>query len=321
MVKNSFPKNSLLKFRERKSSIGNASSTSGQSTDQPKKFLRNTTLNQIINEIIIGFCQKLMDFNLRKRLIYYLVLIAFGSILCDGAPGLIKALVPYKTEKGHFLNQYFVKLGWFWTLVLLIPFQALTRKSIENRDKWYDLRDVIRVCLITLSWYFSVNSFNYIESSTAKCSQLSIKSRSACLNKGWSWYGFDISGHTFILLFSNLVLIEESKVIAGFENLGYLLDSRWQEQRRLNKEFKHYDLYLKLLVPIRVLFISITFLSLLWEFMLIQTVLHYHNFLQKMIAFVWSLGCWYVCYRIILPSNLLNLLSMPLKTPTELAES
>ena len=39
-----------------------------------------------------------------------------------------------------------------------------------------------------------------------------IKDKSSCRNSGYVWLGFDISGHCFLLVFSNLVILEEVKV-------------------------------------------------------------------------------------------------------------
>ena len=323
--------------------------TAGSSKDKqktkddppPKKYLRETGFNQMINEMIIGVCQMYTEMDIRKRLQYYLILIVIGGILCDMLPGLVRALLPFRTQKDNPLNQYFVKLGWAWTLVFLIPFQCLARRSISNSAKWYDLCDLSRIVITTLIWYCSIATFNYIEVSTGKCNQLSIKSRRECLRKGWNWIGFDISGHTFLLLFANLILFEESRIINGFENFGYLLDNKNQcarkkalneirnenktENRSENKEenpknIDHYDLYHRLLVPVRALYILMTLLALLWDFMLIQTVLNYHNLMQKLIAFAWSVGAWYFCYRLLFPLNLFGLISSPMRTPSELKE-
>ena len=315
----------LLKFRDRKSlfpTTNVASKDKQQPKDeQPiaKKYLRETGFNQLINEMIISICQKYMEFNLARRLIYYGLFILIGSILCDQVPGLIRSFVPFRSEKDSFLNQYFVKIGWFWTLVVLMPFQCLTRKSIDNSAKWYNVSDLARILITTSIWYFSIYTFNYVELSTSKCDQLTIKSKRECLRKGWNWTGFDISGHTFLLLFANLILFEESKVINGFENFGYLLDARNQEVKKLtNQNYDHYNLYHRLLLPVRVSYISMTFLALLWDFMLIQTVLYYHNFLQKLIALIWTLACWYFCYHCLFPLKLFNLNLMSARTPTEL---
>lgn len=355
MAKSFASKNSsLLKFRDRKISMDTASSSSssskGKKDDSPptKKYLRDTGFNQMINEIIISVCQMYMELDVRKRLQYYFILVVIGGILCDMLPGLVRTLLPFRTQKDNPLNQYFVKLGWAWTLVFLIPFQCLSRRSISNSSKWYDLRDLTRIGITTLIWYCSIATFNYVEVSTGKCNQLSIKSRRECLRKGWNWIGFDISGHTFLLLFANLILFEESRIINGFENFGYLLDNKNQAARRKAldesrneaknenknanrnrneikthespKNIDHYDLYHRLLLPVRVLYILMTLLALLWDFMLIQTVLNYHNLGQKLIAFVWSVGAWYFCYRALFPANLFGLISMPMRTPSELKE-
>lgn len=45
-----------------------------------------------------------------------------------------------RTQKRNFLNLYFVKLGWLWTFISLIPFFLYTRFYLVKRSKERELR-------------------------------------------------------------------------------------------------------------------------------------------------------------------------------------
>lgn len=323
----------LLKFRARSDSLTSFSKDTnvasraaqkflpGSLEGQPKKFLRNTGFNQVINEIIISICRKYLEMPMRKRIIYYLYLVIFGGILSDFMPNFLQTVVPFKSEKHHFLNVYFVKLGWFWTTLFIVPFLILTQRVIENRRHWFEWKDLGRVILATGLWFLSTSLFIHIEHATGSCSHPTIRSKDQCSKGGHYWHGFDISGHTFILLYSALMIIEEAKVMIGFENFGYLLDSRAQYLKKMHdKHCDHNALYAKYLIPIRVLFICLTLLNIVWDFMLIQTVLFYHSFFQKLLAYFWAVFLWYITYKLLYPSRFLNILCLPERPPQNLPE-
>lgn len=147
----------------------------------------------------------------------------------------------YKIEKQNILNQWFVKLGWFWTTVVILA-------NIQRADNLAEA--VSKYISSTMIWYFSTNLFQLLDNAI----------------------GFDISGHTFLLIFSNLLISSES---------------------RLSDK--------KLAQPIRV---STLLLTTLWDFMLIQTALYYHTVLQKVIAAVWAIGSWYFLHTLFNESSL-----------------
>lgn len=153
----------------------------------------------------------------------------------------------YKVEKTNILNQWFVKLGWFWTSSLVLTLLLL---SIRDDDKESVSKAMFKVIVSTAIWYISVSFFQYVDSTT----------------------GFDISGHTFILVFSNLLITSELKLFTAIE------PSR--------KRFVHVQTFKILLLA----------LSILWDFMLLQTALYYHTMLQKMIAAIWAISSWYTLH-------------------------
>lgn len=126
---------------------------------------------------------------------------------------------------------------------------------------------------------------------------------------------FDISGHVFILVFSNLIFIEECSIMSKWESMGDRLTGLSQEflslepstlvsvlnnsaNRRLFYTWLRYRTHATI---IRVLFGLITTISLLWDFMLIQTALFYHTMIEKLLAFIWALLCWYISYYQLFP--------------------
>lgn len=87
---------------------------------------------------------------LTKRLLAYFSLIIIAGLVRDfllaspSSPLPISVLewinLNLRTHKRNFLNLYFVKLGWLWTFISLIPFFLYTRFYLIKRSKERDLR-------------------------------------------------------------------------------------------------------------------------------------------------------------------------------------
>ena len=142
-----------------------------------------------------------------------------------------------------------------------------------------------------------------------------------CLKSGAFWSGFDISGHVFILIYSSLVLIEESRPIIGWEYIKEHL--RLEEHKRKtpqdnspssnplrNLESNELStlkiLYEKYTPIVRLLFVAITLLQLLWDIMLVTTMLYYHRMIEKIIGGVIAICTWYFTYQAWYPSKLIG---------------
>ena len=253
----------LLNFRRRTS--GNTSMASSGSSNniedgaQTKNFkylTTDTSLGHVLTMIVLRICRKItIDVPLKIRFLYYFCLVIFGGILSDFAPVFCRAIMPIRTSKGNILNVYFVKLGWGWTLALLSPFIIMTssilypgpqvasnqdgNRESRKQEKFSQVisifqklvtKDLTRIVVCTLVWYFSVNLFVSIESVYGSCavqsgnsttSQVTSKfsSKYSCSKQGYIWSGFDISGHTFLLMFSILCIIEETGIMSGWSHL------------------------------------------------------------------------------------------------------
>lgn len=379
---------SLLKFRRKASAMA----TSSEEAIEPGYLTTDTSFSHVVTMIVLRICRKyVLDPSMFKRLLCYFVLIVFGGIVADFAPILVRAFMPVRTAKDGILNQYFVKLGWAWTLALVVPFVTMTSQVMStfvSKDEAdalkesqvlvsagpsgsprYNTRstsrlsssnvttvdgdvqvnasgdseepskmskaitlffkvasfalnkDVMRIVVNTVIWYISVNSMVSIERNYGSCSTsplatgtgaksagglfIASNSKRDCTSKGGIWTGWDISGHTFLLMFSVLLLIEETSIMDGWEPFGHHLNA---ENQRFTKELKigshrQFNSFNYYCAFIRVNFILITLLIILWEFMLMQTALFYHTMVQKAIAAVWATISWFVLYRIVYPSR------------------
>lgn len=56
---------------------------------------------------------------------------------------------------------------------------------------------------------------------------------------------------------------------------------------------------------IRTLFIALTGLAVLWDVMLVGTVLYFHTMVQKVAGGILAVLCWYFVYRFWYPSSVL----------------
>lgn len=272
-----------------------------------------SSVKNVILMMIQHVCRKLLFMDIKLRVFIYLGFIFFFSILADVLPvpkGLASTL---SVSKGNILNTYFVKVGWGWTLLLGLPFCALTSfvYCCGKRDRI--LKHVSRFLISTFFWYFWTASYNYVESMFGRCNvkDMKMQSKPVCLGKGYYWQSVDISGHCFILLYSTLILIEECRVIIGWEGVADMI--REEEYNRSKCETNSNILsplrnlssdefeklkasYPKLTPYIRTLFILITCLIIIWDIMLVTTVLFYHNMLEKLIAALSAIITWYFTY-------------------------
>lgn len=113
------------------------------------------------------------------------------------------------------------------------------------------------------------------------------------------WKSFDISGHTFLLIYCTMCITEELKVFRGWGDLKELLSRSDDypsglspgELQMAKSLYERYD------KNVRILFVALTVLVLIWDFMLLVTQLFYHKFAHKLIGALMAIGCWLATYR------------------------
>lgn len=215
-----------------------------------------------------------------KAAIYWLVVLA-GSFIHQFLP------LPqsYLSNKRNVFNVYFVKLGWGWTLGLLIPFISSTSSVYTSFNPTAMLKHLSRMAVGTFGWYFWVNLFVYIEELTGQCEgEETLSSKKSCYLQGFHWDGFDISGHAFLLIYSALVISEEIQV------------KRWWSTAQRNQ--RGTTMFDRISPLADVLFICISLLLVLWEFMLVCTTVYFHTVHQKVLGALIALFTWYVTYGV-----------------------
>lgn len=293
----------------------------GQEKNDPKgtkPTVEKFSVQNVLLMMLQHCCRKLLFIDVKLRVFAYLAFIFIFSVLVDVLP-LPKALQSFLyVTKGNFLNRFFVKVGWGWTLLLGLPFCALTSFVYCCGRRERVLKNIFRFAIATFFWYFWTNVFLYIESVVGRCNVKDSKyqSKSMCIGKGFTWTSIDISGHCFILLYSALLLIEECRVINCWEGIADLIREedyiRSVEggptihcpMRSLSAdEFQKLKAaYPKLTPYIRTLFILITALVIIWDIMLVTTVIFYHNMIEKLIAAFTAIISWYITYYLWFPN-------------------
>ncbi|KAK2825074.1 hypothetical protein Q7C36_019001 [Tachysurus vachellii] len=230
--------------------------------------------------VVMNKSLPLLTYNRRYLALFFFAVCCAGSLLKD------LDVVP----KSHFssrtnpLNVYFVKVSWGWNLVLLIPFIFLSNSY--NRNLMFVSKRLASLVVATAYWYICTEIFFYIENVTGKCYespdmekiQEGFSTKTECKNAGNYWEGFDISGHSFILSYSTLLIMEEMvpmlHLVKHCTTRPIILDA---------------------------LYLALSAISLIWVWMFACTSVYFHNMTQKLLGtgigvFGWCVTykCWYV---------------------------
>ncbi|XP_031616588.1 fat storage-inducing transmembrane protein [Contarinia nasturtii] len=284
-----------------------------QDTKGTRPTSNPTTVREVLLQVLMFLCKKIIFFDVNLKVALYLGSLFLVSLIGDFAP----YPKTYFARSDNIFNVYFVKWGWAWTLVLSVPYLVLTSFILccGNRGKLFK-EHLPRIVIATFFWLTWTKAFNFIETMYGRCNAKGVDTKIACLKGGHFWHGFDISGHAFILIYSSLVLIEEAKPIIGWENIKEHLrnedhnrntreDSSSNPLRNLeDDEFQTVkEMYEKYTPLIRILFISMTALQLLWDVMLVCTMLYYHKMIEKVLSGIFAILTWFFTYRAWYPAH------------------
>lgn len=253
------------------------------------KMSRQSTLSEafsIISGISIQIARKYLFVRPEFKAVLYFTIVTVVSVFAAYFP------FPdhyYFVQKGNFLNEYGVKLGWFWTCFVICPLIWCTSR-MHGKDQRGSLLNLARIAVATAFWYLCTTAFVSFERMTGRCLGAKSSSRSTCRADGGKWApGIDISGHCFIIIYSILILCEES---SGFRKLpGPARKSSGHQQL---SEGRHHGEYL---IVTRVFFFLTFILHIVWDFELLVSVIYYHHVLHKIIGALVAIFCWFVTYR------------------------
>ena len=249
----------------------------------------------IVRDLVLFFCRRIIFGPAIFKLLVSFAIIIIGSIL----KSLNLAPSSYLSSKNNIFNQYFAKLGWAWTIGLLIPFIYLTLITKYNHYQIIT-RHLVRMLIATGVWYIITLIFVRFEAYTGSCKHVDMRgvSRRVCLSGGHEWQeGHDFSGHTFLLLYSLLIINEEVK---SYDKGTKKVDDASKVARdsgdaESNGEQQRLEIFSKL---IRIVYVSLAGLTILWEFMLLSTALYFHHTLHKIAAASLAVFFWYITYYV-----------------------
>lgn len=271
-----------------------------------------TSIKEILMIMALYICKKSIFFNTDIKVALYLGALFFISLVCD----FVTVPKTYMSRSDNIFNQYFVKMAWGWNLLLLVPFLLLTSYvyCCGNKDKIIK-NHFPRIVIATGAWFIWTKSFNIIESTFGRCNVKNFATKELCIKGGYMWNGFDVSGHSFILIYGSLVLIEECRAIINWESIKDFLreEDHFRTTRETVRDAKNIinplrnlpneefvclkENYEKLTPYIRSLFVVMTFLQLLWDVMLVMTMMYYHIMIEKFVGGAIAILTWFVTYR------------------------
>ncbi|XP_072133017.1 acyl-coenzyme A diphosphatase FITM2 [Mobula birostris] len=232
-----------------------------------------------------GCVQFLLRFHhswLRRYLALLLAAITLGGSILKATQVLPES---YFSNRRNALNVYFVKLSWGWTMGLLLPF-IFTSNYFVQRDVLFALRRITSCAVGTVVWFLSTRTFHIVENFTGKCFESQnmtvlqeFENRRACSKQGHLWIGFDISGHSFLLSYCVLMMIEETAIMNELHKVE-------QKPGKATSTI------------IKSLFIALNALCLLWIWMFFCTAIYFHDLPQKIIGTTFGLSAWYLTYKL-----------------------
>ncbi|KAG7205649.1 hypothetical protein KM043_007605 [Ampulex compressa] len=268
-----------------------------------------SSIGLILVTMFLHVCKKSLLFDTRLKVAIYCGAIFTVSLIAD----FMTMPRTYFSRSDNALNQYFVKWGWGWLLTVTVPWVVLTAHTLGCGRRSILLKHLARLILATVAWLMWTKLFNYIETNYGRCLRTKdplLQTKAKCLQSGRFWSGLDISGHTFILIYSSLILAEEGSSLVGWEGIKDLV-MREEHSRTIPNEtstgplrnLSDVDLGFlkkahKALTPyLRGLFVAMTLQQLLWDIMLVSTMLYYHIMIEKFLGGVAAIITWYVTYQ------------------------
>ncbi|GLV34855.1 Fat storage inducing transmembrane protein [Carabus blaptoides fortunei] len=269
-----------------------------------------TSVKEIMTIMVLHVCKKSIFFDTNLKVGIYMGALFLLSLIADFTP-MPKT---YLSRSDNLFNYYFVKFAWGWNLLLLTPFMLMSTYvyCCGEKDKIAKMH-LPRIVIATCCWFFWTKLFNIIEANYGRCNVRAdaYNTKQECLKAGFFWHGFDLSGHSFILIYGSLMLIEETRSIVNWESIREFI--RIEDHYRATKDtsvtnnplrflttaqFQRLKISYEKFTPyIRSLFIAITLLQILWDIMLICTMLYYHIMIEKFLGGVIAIFTWFATYR------------------------
>jgi hypothetical protein len=190
-----------------------------------------TSVKETFTLMVLYLCKKSLFFDTNLKVAIYLGTLFLLSLIAD------VSTVPkmYLSRSDNIFNKFFVKFAWGWNLTLLAPFVGFTTYIYCCGQKQRIVKHhLLRILIATFFWWFWTTLFNMIEATFGRCAHRQFSTKGSCLQAGHVWNGFDVSGHTFILIYGSLFLIEETRCMENWDSIKEHL--RLENHHRLTKD-------------------------------------------------------------------------------------
>ena len=105
----------------------------------------------------------------------YLSALIVCSVIRDFSLVTVGSSTNYLAQKHNVLNQYFVKLGWAWTLAALVPFVSMTSIVYTSFNLAHMKNHLSRILIATFAWFVFTNAFDILDSNTGHCTKQVLK--------------------------------------------------------------------------------------------------------------------------------------------------
>lgn len=183
--------------------LGNFNSRSDTSRNEAKgtkPTCEPTSITDVLLTAVLHLCKKAIFYDVRLKVAIYLlslfvISLIGGEILCDHSTMIQlteNSLVifldfapfprSYFSRSDNVFNVYFVKVGWFWTLLVSSPFLYFVHTVLCCGDvKRVAKTHLPRLAIATFFWYFWTSSFNYIENAYGLCNIKGYSTKRGCL--------------------------------------------------------------------------------------------------------------------------------------------
>ena len=224
----------------------------------------------------------------KSKVLFLFVIVIVGSTLCS----LSLSPPTYFDNRKNIINQGFVKFSWGWTLLLLVPLVILSSYVYELGSIVEVIKNCIRIVVSHVIWYVITNAFVILDDVVGTCSIAAYEHKSPCYSNKGIWYGFDISGHTFLLCYIIFVITEECIPISSriWNKAGSILQRPNNSHPISSKHYKRISLILYWLRMYATLLITLAFV------MSLATNLYFHIMPEKILGFLVAAVCWYITY-------------------------
>ncbi|AWP10079.1 putative fat storage-inducing transmembrane protein 2 [Scophthalmus maximus] len=189
----------------------------------------------------------------------------------------------------HYFPWIFVLISVVGSVVkeleLVPPTYFSSSRNVLNMSASFLGRRLLSLAVATAVWYVCTETFFYIEDLTGSCFETGtvdvlseqFTSKSACRHAGLRWQGYDISGHSFILSYSALFIVEETAPMSSMKTAGLSALPR---------------------TVLNLLYVALNLIVILWVWMFACTSVYFHDLVQKWLGTTCGLLGWYLTYRV-----------------------